>query len=72
MWFAAFIAVAASNQHGIDQGTANRKNATGNNTGAGTCAVTTVGSPKSCQVAKAAIGFGAVVLYDEFHTIAID
>lgn len=64
MWFAAFIAVAASNQHGIDEGTAKLKNSTA--TGAGTCAVTTVGSPKSCQVAKAAIGFGAVVLYVKF------
>lgn len=56
-WFSAFIALAAFNNNGKDQGAKDR-----NIGGQGNCTTYAYGRIRKCELANAAVGFGVVIL----------
>lgn len=57
-WFSAFIALAVWNNQGQKQGAKDKKVG-----GSGNCTTFAYGTEKKCELAKAAIGLGVVVLW---------
>lgn len=58
LWFAAFVAVAIWNSHGIKQGAKEKKVADDDRS----CATFAYGSESKCTVSKAAVGMGVLIL----------
>ena len=60
LWFAAFVAVASWNSHGINQGEKDNNTSDGKNKG-GNCDNFAYGSAQKCEVSRASVGFGVII-----------